>query len=261
MNAKASTRTTFRKDARAAHEGGARSAFAFSDATPIYVRLILLFRRNIESGDWPVGERIPVLNSLAEQFGVSRATVRQAMSFLENEGLVSGARGRGTFVVAKPEREPWLDIADDWKALVRQSEMFEADWVEIAKPLWEPNLSDITDGKALDKYHVIRRVLMRNHLPYLIGTSYVDQRIADAVGLGDFAKRPVLEIIDPYLAHIDQSTAVDTADAETAYLLQIPLSTPTVIVRRAGLNKKGEIVYQSEGIFRGDFVRLTRAID
>lgn len=252
---------TFRKDARTAHEGGTRSAFAFSDATPIYVRLILLFRRHIESGDWPVGQRIPVLNSLAEQFGVSRATVRQAMAFLENEGLVSGARGRGTFVIAKPKGEPWLDIADDWPTLVHQSEIFEADWVEIAKPLWEPNLSDVTQGKALDKYHVIRRVLIQNHVPYLIGTSYIDQRIAEAVGPDDFARRPVFEIIDPYLEHIDQSITVDTADAETAFLLQIPLSTPTVNVRRAGLNKKSEIVYQSEGIFRGDFVRLERPLD
>lgn len=243
---------------------GARSkdsAFAFSDATPIYVKLILIFRRQIEGGAWPVGERIPVLNALAEEYGVSRATVRQAMSYLENEGLVSSARGRGTFVIAKPTGQPWLTVADNWPALMRESEDMKADWVEIAKPLWEPDLSDISGGKPVKSYHVIRRVLSRNQIPFLIGTSYVDQRIADEIGESAFRNRPLFDLIDPYIDRIDQQVRIDAADAETAHLIQIPLNAPTVVVRRAGVSKGGEIIYQGEGIFRGDFIRIERTLD
>jgi GntR family transcriptional regulator len=239
---------------------GDRSAFAFSEATPIYVRLILLFRRNIETGIWPVGEKIPVLNSLAEEFGVSRATVRQAMSFLENEGLVSGTRGRGTFVIAKPQHQPWLDLEESWEDLHRQSLDVEADWVEISKPMWEPDLSDLTTGTQVDSYHVLRRVLSQNKVPYLIGTSYVDQRIVDKVGEQIFRTNALFDILKPYVAQVDQSVTVDMADAETAYLIQIPLNSPTVVLRRACVNRDGEVIYQGEGILRGDFVRIERQI-
>lgn len=240
--------------------GSNDSAFAFSDAMPLYAKLILVFRRQIETGAWPVGEKIPVLNSLADEFGVSRATVRQAMSYLENEGLVSGTRGRGTFVIAKPKGQIWLEVASNWPDLIRQSEQVEADWVEIAKPLWEPDLSDISDGVPVENYHVIRRVLSQNHVPYLIGTSYVDQRIADSVGVSRFTQYPLFDILDSYVSRIDQSITIDVADAETAYLIKIPLNAPTVVVRRAGVNDAGEIVYQGEGILRGDFVRIERTL-
>lgn len=236
------------------------SAFAFSDATPIYVKLVMLFRGNIESDVWPVGENIPPLQTIADDLGVSRATVRQAMSFLEEEGIIQGVRGRGTLVLAKPKGRFWLPVADNWPDMRLQSEQVAAEWAEIEKPLWEPDLSDITKGRPVADYHVIRRVLSQNGVPYLIGTSYVDRRIADAVGYEAFRTQPLFDIIDPFLTHIDQSVRIDTADAETAYLINIPLNAPTVVVRRAGLNAEGEIVYQGEGILRGDFVRIEREI-
>lgn len=248
------------QDVRSISHASDTSAFAFAEATPIYVKLILLFRRQIETGAWPVGGKIPVLNSLAEEFGVSRATVRQAMSFLENEGLVSGTRGRGTFVIAKPQHQPWLGIEKNWEELHRQSEHVEADWVEISKPVWEPDLSDITKGTPVEKYHTIRRVLSQNNVPYLIGTSHIDKRIADKVGEETFLTKALFDILKPYVAQVDQSVTVDMADAETAYLIQIPLNAPTVVLRRACLNKHGEVIYQGEGILRGDFVRIERTL-
>ena len=42
---------------------------------------------------------------------------------------------------------------------------------------------DRRDGDLAPNYHVIRRLLRREGLPYIVGTSYLDQRIVDAVGL------------------------------------------------------------------------------
>lgn len=236
------------------------SAFALSDATPIYVKLILLFRRRIESGQWPVGEKIPGLNTLASDFNVSRATIRQAIAYLEREGLIAGSRGKGTYVIAKPHGQVWLEIPDTWPGLLKEAESIEAQWVDIERPLWEPDLSDISDAPPVAHYHVIRRVLSQNKVPYLIGTSYIDQRIVEEIGLDAFQRQALYRLLDPWIDRIDQSLTVSTADAETAYLIQIPLNAPVVIVRRAGVSAKGELVYQGEGILRGDFVRLERVL-
>lgn len=55
-------------------------------------------RMRIESGEYQTGQQIPTELELAEQFGYSRQTIRQAISTLEKEGLVQRIRGRGTFV-------------------------------------------------------------------------------------------------------------------------------------------------------------------
>lgn len=63
-------------------------------AGPVYEEL----RRRILSGEYPFGSRLPPHQDLAAQFGVASLTMRQALAFLEREGLVSREPGRGTFV-------------------------------------------------------------------------------------------------------------------------------------------------------------------
>lgn len=56
-----------------------------------------LFAR-LASGEFPFGTRIPAERDLADEFGDSRATIRQALEFLSVYGIVSRRPGSGTFV-------------------------------------------------------------------------------------------------------------------------------------------------------------------
>jgi DNA-binding GntR family transcriptional regulator len=64
------------------------------------------------------GEKLPRLDerALGQQLGVSRTPVREAISRLEQEGLVRNIARRGAFVVRKTKEEI-LDIIDVWAAL------------------------------------------------------------------------------------------------------------------------------------------------
>lgn len=55
-------------------------------------------RRNITTGAWPVGERIPIEPELADEIGVGRSTVREAVRSLASIGMLETLPGRGTFV-------------------------------------------------------------------------------------------------------------------------------------------------------------------
>jgi GntR family transcriptional regulator len=68
------------------------------DVVPLYHQLKELLTEKIESGEWEPGYRLPGELEISKEFGLSRATVRQAMGLLENQGLVERFRGRGTFV-------------------------------------------------------------------------------------------------------------------------------------------------------------------
>lgn len=56
------------------------------------------YRDQIEDGSLVPGDRLPSNRKLAEQWGVSTATVTRAMHELQASGLVSSTRGGGTFV-------------------------------------------------------------------------------------------------------------------------------------------------------------------
>ncbi len=53
---------------------------------------------SIRRGTYPPGSKLPPENRIAAEFGVSRATVRQALSKLAEYGLISRRAGDGTYV-------------------------------------------------------------------------------------------------------------------------------------------------------------------
>ncbi|HRQ01189.1 MAG TPA: GntR family transcriptional regulator [Terrimesophilobacter sp.] len=65
-------------------------------------------RARIESGEWPVGSRIPTEPELGEQLGVGRSTVREAVRSLTTLGMLEPLTARGTFVRAVTPRTELL---------------------------------------------------------------------------------------------------------------------------------------------------------
>lgn len=57
-------------------------------------------RRQITTGQWPVGSRIPIEPELAEMLDVGRSTIREAVRSLASMGMLETMPGRGTFVLS-----------------------------------------------------------------------------------------------------------------------------------------------------------------
>jgi GntR family transcriptional repressor for pyruvate dehydrogenase complex len=59
-------------------------------------------QRQISDGTWQPGNKLPGQRGLAESMGISRATLREALSMLEALGFVRSLPGRGTLVTRGP---------------------------------------------------------------------------------------------------------------------------------------------------------------
>ena len=64
----------------------------------LYEDIVQKFHSLIRQGDLQHGARLPSERMLAEQFSVSRSSVREAIRSLELQGLVVSRRGSGTFI-------------------------------------------------------------------------------------------------------------------------------------------------------------------
>jgi GntR family transcriptional regulator len=228
---------------------------------PIYAQLITLFRRRIESGEWAVHQQMPTLESLVEELGVARATIRHAIGFLEREGLIGRYRGRGTFVLAKPESEVWHEIPTDWDSLTQagRDRTIKVDWL-ACKPATNPPTPSHDGGTLAPGYQYMRRVHYRHGVPYFIGASYVEETAFKAIGKQGFGHTAPLRSLQVHLegriGRALQTINVGTADMETAKLLDVPLNSPIVILRRSVFDRDDVLVYESEGFHRSDFVRI-----
>jgi GntR family transcriptional regulator len=69
---------------------------------PLYRRIQADLRARVERGDLAPGSRIETELELMTRYGVSRATIRQALGGLIAAGLLEIRRGLGTYVRARP---------------------------------------------------------------------------------------------------------------------------------------------------------------
>ena len=70
----------------------------FNDNAPIYLQIVNTLKRNIASGAYPPGSRLPSVRDLALEAGVNPNTMQRALSELERSGLVNSQRTAGRFI-------------------------------------------------------------------------------------------------------------------------------------------------------------------
>ncbi len=82
-------------------------------------------------GSWPAGARLPAERVLAEQYGVARNTVREAIQRLAARGLLQSRRGAGVFVTDQLR----AGIASPWGQLVADHPALRDDILEFRRVL------------------------------------------------------------------------------------------------------------------------------
>ncbi|MCK5196832.1 MAG: FadR family transcriptional regulator, partial [Spirochaetales bacterium] len=65
-----------------------------------YMQIARQIKNSIQDGQLKVGDKLPAERALAEQFGTSRASIREALSALEMLGLIVCKSGQGNFINA-----------------------------------------------------------------------------------------------------------------------------------------------------------------
>jgi GntR family transcriptional regulator len=224
----------------------------------MYAQLLATFHRRIETGEWAIGEKVPSLEDLMVEFNVAKVTVRHAIGLLEAEGLIGRYRGRGTFVLGRPESNIWYQIPTSWDDLINHRPDIEFEWLDN-EPV-EPPAAFHGKGTLAAEYQYMRRRLLRHHIPYCVGITYIEKSAFDAIGKDGFGAPIPLAILNDYLrggiGQAEQTVRASSADIGTAKLLDLAPGSPIMLVTRSVLDRSGVLVYESLGYFRGDFVEI-----
>jgi GntR family transcriptional regulator len=225
----------------------------------LYYQLADVFRRRIEDGAWLVDTQIPTLDELVAEFGAARATVRQALTILESEGLLARYRGRGSFVLKRPVRDPAFTIDTNWLSLVGQRPTVKRELLsaEIAAT---PPVPSHGGGTLAPEYgHFVRRHSVAD-TPYAVRFGYLDRRLWNQITRDQMAAAPLVRtLIDRTgvkLERCEQTITISAADFEIARLLDVSLNTPIAVVDRSAFDPGDVLVLETRGYYRGDMVKI-----
>lgn len=224
-----------------------------------YLQLAALFRRRIETNEWPVDSRIPTVEELAKECGVANMTIRQALSLLEQEGLIERFRAKGTFVRKSNRRDLWCEVQTDWNGLLMSRDNAQ---IELLSTEAGTKPTDYPEGthELAPSYLRLRRRHSRDKEFFLLADVFIDERLVAKIDEADFISKTSMRLIAdiPGLKIVDarQILTIGSADPEVSELLGVSLGDPIAYVQRIAVAEDGTVALIANGIYRGDMVRV-----
>jgi GntR family transcriptional regulator len=218
-------------------------------------------KERIVNDDFDDG-RIPPETELASALGVSRTTVRDALSRLENEGTVYRRQGAGTFV-----NQPGLQIRsrleDIWsyeQVLADHgyvpSVLVLASGESPADPATAEALALEGDQNVL----VIEKVFREDEAPVMLTVNRIPARIVSDAEYRNDEAMPVYEFLEDHcdrtLGYYLSEIIPVALDAETAEKLGVEPGTLAISFDEIGFDQNNEPIVRATSYFRDDLLRF-----
>lgn len=228
-------------------------------AVPIYYQLAEAIRAKIEAKALRPGDQLPPERVIAEHFGISRMTVRQAMQRLEQDGILAKRRGAGTFVATPRVTASlrWLRGFSSEVGRQRRTAIAEILDLEVRRPddrlrrtLSVPDLP----GSVIR----IRRRRRLENRPVSLETSWLPTHLCKALLDVDLSGRSLYqalrEVCGLRLAAGHERLTAAVLDTYEARLLETEPGKPAMLVERITTDDQQRPVEFVRTLLRGDLV-------
>src|SRR5487761_1571185 len=201
------------------------------------------------------GSPVPPERELAQQYGTSRTTVRQALAELVVEGRLLRMQGKGTFV-AKPKVAQLLELASYTEGmrahgLHPQTKILDIGYVTADDAL-AALLGIRTGGRALR----IHRLRLADGEPMSIDTSHLPARRFPGLRRQLDRHSSLYETLTASygvrLAEAEETIETVLAGPGDARLLGVDVGLPLLLLSRHAFDADGEPVEYAQSWYRGD---------
>ncbi|MFA1550191.1 GntR family transcriptional regulator [Actinomadura chokoriensis] len=205
-----------------------------------------------------VGDVLPSERRLAEELGVSRPTLRQAVDGLVAEGLLDRRHGSGTYV-AEPRIAVSLTMTSFSEDMTRRgmkpggrvlSFRTETAGARIGRRLALPPEEEV---------FTIRRLRLADEATMAIETLYLPRALLPGLRRHDLEERSFYDLLRGrgiVIASGTETIEPTVTTAEEAAELRVPVHTPAFLFERITRDPGGRPLEYVRSVYRGDRYRL-----
>ncbi|WP_309052883.1 GntR family transcriptional regulator [Streptomyces sp.] len=209
--------------------------------------------------------RLPTEEQLAAHYGVSVLTMRQALKELEEEGLISRHRRRGTFIEPGARRSTPRRLLGSIDAIVAQQ---SGERTTVLGHGAEP-----VPGELAEHFPGVPEVVTYRRLradgesgePTNWAENAVLPELAAAIDPVDLERWPMTkvlrDVVGVRISRITDTVEARLADPETAGLLRVPLLSPILHYTGVTYDGDGRVVDVARIRYRGDRFSFTVTVE
>jgi GntR family transcriptional regulator len=218
------------------HETSGRAGPVSTAAgVPLHRQLFLVLHDEIDRGVLAPGDALPTEQTLCDQFGVSRITVRRALADLAEQGYIERRQGVGSFV----RQHGPADVSSAGRSYMeglRQTQFeTEVDVVELGTRRPPRRVAEAleTSGELL---HIVRvRRQRRTGEPLLVSDAWLPTELADTLTESALRRAPLYELLSDAGVVTDRvrhEITAEIAGPRTAQLLDTAIGAALLRINR-----------------------------
>jgi GntR family transcriptional regulator len=221
-----------------------------SSPVPLYFQAALALEKAITTGKLPPGTRLDNELMLAEQLGLSRPTMRRAMQYLVDKGLIVRRRGIGTRVVQPKVRRSleMTSLYDDLQTAGQLPTTVLLSFATIPAPLAASEALGLGEGSPVLCFERLRSAgglpiaKMVNYVPAGLIDTTADQ--LEATGLYRLFRNAGIR-----LHSAAQTIGARNATAAEAKLLDEPKGAALLTMTRTAFDDRGVAVEHGSHVY------------
>ena len=211
------------------------------------------------------GAQLPTESTLMDEYGVSRTTIRAAVSALVDRGVLVRRQGKGTFVRSGgPSITHSLDHLSPFFAILSaagqlpDTQIVDFGWVTgpaLPRQLGSPESRVLT----------YRRLYFADGRPHALLHVQVAEKYGRGVSLADVEETPIFHVLERkhnlILRRANYTIRSTVADADLAHQLQVDAGYPLLVMCRFTQSPSGEPVEFTTHYLRADMYELAVHLD
>jgi GntR family transcriptional regulator len=208
------------------------------------------------------GDRIPSETDLAAELGVSRTTIRDALSRLEIEGVIYRKQGSGTFV-----NRPGLRIKSRLEEIWSYEAVLEAHGYSPSNQILglkivpaDPDVAADLARPAGESMLMVEKLFLEDQEPVILTRNFIPQETIVEPYIEDDLRRPVFEFLAQFcqrhLNYYLSDIVPVIATGRLAGRLHLPDPTALLSLEEIGYDDNNEPVIKAYSYFRDDLIRL-----
>ncbi|GAC1588502.1 MAG: GntR family transcriptional regulator [Ktedonobacteraceae bacterium] len=227
-----------------------------SGPIPLYYQLKQVVRNEIERGIYHPGDRLPSETEMIQRYGVSRITVRQALSELENEGVVVRRHGRGSYVAERAIEQDLVRLTDFVEDMELAGLAPSSQVLSFEREVVTASIAEALDVAVSEEVIRIDRLRQADERPIAYDITWLPLRFGLLLSESELRHDTIYHILETrYNIPIEMGVFHITASnvtTEQAHLLQIAPGTGLLLIRRISYTTGNVPVYVQDRYYRTD---------
>lgn len=228
-----------------------------STPVPLYYQLKELVQEAISNGEYPVGSTIPTEQELSQAFGISRTTVRQAITELVREGRLYREKSKGTFVAEPKINQDFMQRLESFNEQIRRSG--HRPWTELLEKSVCCPPQEVAEALGLGPEEQTVCIYRRRYAdddPIVTVKTYVPYAQCPELLEQDWTQCSLYECLDrnerTKIRYVQRRVEAVMATESDAQLLHIDAGMPVLHFTTVGFTAQQRPMEFSKARYRGD---------